>query len=48
MQEQDEVLVVETAFGTANRQISGTFLVMPTMEFLRAILKHSFFTSIKC
>ena len=41
MQEQDEVLVVETAFGTASRHISGTFLVMPTMSFLRAMLKHS-------
>ena len=39
MQEQDEVLVVETSFGTADRQIDGTFLVMPTMEFLMAILK---------
>ena len=48
IQEQDEVLVVETAFGTANRQISGTFLVMPTMEFLRAILKHSSCASNKC
>ena len=39
MQEQDEVLVVETSFGTADRHIDGTFLVMPTMEFLSAILK---------
>jgi chemotaxis protein CheC len=43
MAEQDEVLVVNTSFGTANRQIDGTFLVMPTMEFLNAILKKSCF-----
>ncbi len=43
MMEQDEVLVVQTRFGTANRQIDGAFLVMPTMEFLRAILNKSCF-----
>ncbi len=41
MREQDEVLVVRTTFGTANRQVDGNFLVMPTMEFLRAILKST-------
>jgi chemotaxis protein CheC len=41
MMEQDEVLVVQTSFGTANRQIDGAFLVMPTTAFLRAILNKS-------
>jgi chemotaxis protein CheC len=41
MREQDEVLVVRTTFGTANQQVDGNFLVMPTMEFLRAILKRT-------
>ena len=41
MQEQDDILVVKAVFGTDNRQIDGTFLVMPTMDFLRVILKHS-------
>jgi chemotaxis protein CheC len=43
MMEQDEVLVVQTTFGTANKQIDGAFLVMPTMEFLNAILQKSCF-----
>ncbi len=41
MQRQDEILVVRTTFGTSNSQVDGTFLVMPTMEFLQAILKGS-------
>lgn len=43
MAEQDEVLVVQTKFGTPNKQIDGVFLVMPTMGFLNAILKKSCF-----
>ena len=41
MQDQDDVLAVSTTFGTANQQMNGTFLVMPTMDFLRVILKQS-------
>ena len=41
MQEQDDVLAVRTTFCTANQQMDGTFLVMPTMDFLRTILKQS-------
>jgi chemotaxis protein CheC len=41
MQRQDDILVVRTTFGTSNSQVDGTFLVMPTMEFLQAILKGS-------
>lgn len=41
MQEQDDILVVKTTFNVDNRQISGIFLVMPTLGFLTAILKHA-------
>ena len=41
MQEQDDVLAVKTTFSTDNRQMNGTFLVMPTLDFLKVILKHS-------
>jgi len=41
MMEQDDVLVVQTTFGTTNRQMDGVFLVMPTMDFLREVLAKS-------
>jgi chemotaxis protein CheC len=41
MQEQDDIIVVKTAFGTPDREVNGTFLVMPTMSFLKIILEHS-------
>ena len=41
MQEQDDVRAVKTTFGTINQQITGTFLVMPTMDFLKVILRHA-------
>ena len=41
MQEQDDVLAVKTRFGTINQQINGTFLIMPTMDFLGVILKSA-------
>lgn len=41
MMEQDDVLVVQTTFGTTNRQIDGIFLVMPTMGFLNSVLAKS-------
>lgn len=41
MQKQDDVIVAKTTFSTANRQISGTFMILPTMDFLNAILKTS-------
>ncbi len=41
MQEQDDVLAVKATFGTATQQMDGTFLVMPTMDFLRVILRHA-------
>lgn len=41
LQEQDDVFVVKTTFGTDTQQIDGSFMVLPTMEFMRAILKHA-------
>jgi chemotaxis protein CheC len=43
MQEQEEVMVVQTTFGSFNRQIDGVFLVLPTMAFLQAIIKKCSF-----
>ncbi len=40
MQEQDDVLVIKATFGAGNRQIDGTFMVLPTSEFMEVILKH--------
>lgn len=41
MQDQDHVLAIKTIFGSITRQIQGTFLVMPTMDFLRVLLEQS-------
>lgn len=41
MQEQDDVLAVKASFGTANQQIDGTFMILPTMDFLKVILRHA-------
>ena len=41
MEKQDDVLVVKTTFSAGSRQINGTFMVLPTMDFINAILKHS-------
>ena len=41
MQEQDDVLAVKATFGTATQQKDGIFLVMPTMDFLKVILRHA-------
>ncbi len=40
MQEQDDVLVIKATFGTGDRQIDGTFMVLPTSEFMEVVLKH--------
>lgn len=37
--ESDDVMLVETTFGTADKQIDGTFLVMPTPELMNILLK---------
>ena len=41
MQEQDDVLVIKATFGTDDRQIDGTFMVLPTSDFMKTILKES-------
>ncbi len=41
MQDQDNVLAVKASFGTANQQIDGTFMILPTMDFLKVILRNA-------
>ncbi len=41
MQEEDDILVVKAKFNANDREIDGTFLVMPTMGFMRSILKYT-------
>jgi len=41
MQDQEDVLTIKATFGTDTRQIDGTFLVMPTMDFMRVVLRHA-------
>lgn len=38
---KDTVFTVKATFGTDDHQTDGTFLVIPTMDFLRSILKHA-------
>lgn len=40
MTETDEALVVEAVFGTSSREISGTFLSIPTLELQDALLSN--------
>jgi chemotaxis protein CheC len=40
MSETDEALVVETTFGTSDRQIDGTFLAMPSLALQRILLER--------
>ncbi len=40
LMEADEILVVDTVFGTADRQIHGTFLTLPSGEMVRALLQR--------
>jgi chemotaxis protein CheC len=41
LQQSDDVIVAETSFGTADRQARGTFLVIPSLNFLKVILSHA-------
>lgn len=41
MQVQDAVLTIKATFGTDEHHTEGTFVVMPTMEFLKVILQHA-------
>ncbi len=40
MHESDEAWIVESTFGTVDRQTSGTFLVLPNPELLRVLAAH--------
>ena len=40
MQEQDDVLVVRATFSAGSRRMDGTFMVLPTSDFMNVILKH--------
>ena len=40
LQESDEALIVETNFGTEDRQISGAFLMMPSPDLMRVLIQH--------
>jgi len=41
LQQTDDVFVAETSFGTSDRQARGTFLVIPSFNFLKVILSHA-------
>jgi len=41
MEKQNNALVVKATFSTDSRQKDGTFMVLPTMDFMRTIMKHS-------
>jgi len=41
IQEQDDVLVTKAKFSTDSRQIVGTFMVLPTSNFMQVILKNT-------
>ena len=38
MREQDTALVAKSTFGTASREIDGTFIILPTSEFMMTII----------
>jgi len=40
MMETDEACIVEAMFGTQDKQVSGTFLVIPSPDLLRALSQH--------
>lgn len=41
MQEQDNVLAIRATFNSCGRQIEGNFIVLPTLGFLKVVLKHA-------
>ncbi len=40
-QEQDDALRAKTTFRTGTREIDGTFVILPTMDFVRTVLMHA-------
>lgn len=41
MEKQDDALIVKAAFSADNGQMDGTLMILPTMDFMKAILRHS-------
>lgn len=41
MKTQDDALVIKATFSSDNRQTGGTFIVLPTIEFVKAVIQHS-------
>ncbi|MEE9398701.1 MAG: chemotaxis protein CheC [Dehalococcoidales bacterium] len=41
MEKQDDALIVKATFSADNGQMDGTLMILPTMDFMKAILKHS-------
>lgn len=41
LQQSDDIIVAETTFGTSDRQAKGTFIVIPSFNFLKVILSHA-------
>jgi chemotaxis protein CheY-P-specific phosphatase CheC len=39
MEDQEDVLAVKATFGTEKQPIAGTFLIMPTMDFMKIDLE---------
>ncbi len=39
MRESDDIMVVEASFGTRDRQVDGTFLVLPSPDLRRTLLQ---------
>ena len=40
LQAQDEIIIARANFGANNRQIDGTFMILPSTEFVTAVLHH--------
>jgi len=41
LQQSDDVILAETTFSTGDRQASGTFLVLPSLSFLKVVLSNA-------
>lgn len=40
-EKQDNTLVVKATFSAENRQMDGAFIVLPTIDFMVTVLRHS-------
>jgi len=40
IQKDENILAIKVTFSTAGQQMRGIFLVMPTLDFPRVLLKH--------